>query len=103
MVATATSGFTPQASPIAVPGHGRPSPRPRHISRQAGRALEMLAHAIEYLADEYIHHGRRIEGNEAQIQAMRILMALNRNIYYECPPVPTLAERCMAFFSPRRR
>ncbi len=29
--------------------------RRRRISPQAGHALEILGHAIEYLADEYVH------------------------------------------------
>jgi hypothetical protein len=101
MATTTTSGFLLPASPIAVPAHGLHSPRPRRISREAGRALEMLAHAIEYLADEYVHHGSQLEGSEAQVRAMQILMALNREIYSECPETPTIEERVAAIF--RRR
>jgi len=28
------------------------------------------------------------------LEAVRILMALNRQVYFECPEVPTLRERC---------
>jgi hypothetical protein len=30
------------------------------------------------------------------LEAVRLLMALNRQIYFECPEVPTLGDRCRA-------
>jgi hypothetical protein len=76
--------------------------RPRRISPQSGKALEKLGHAIEYLADEVAHHGGSLSGADPRIQAIQMLMALNRRIYFECPIVPTVGERVEAFFVRQR-
>lgn len=51
------------------------------ISREAARALEILGHAIDYLMGEFLDAGGSFRGNEPQLQAIRLLMALNRQIY----------------------
>ncbi len=60
----------------------------RQISPANGRALEMLGHAIEYLTDEYalraIQTGT-LEAGAPRLEAIQMLMALNRQIYYACP------------------
>jgi hypothetical protein len=48
------------------------------------------------LADEFVHEGVSLSANDPQIQAIQLLMALNRQIYFACPEVPTLSDR---FFS----
>lgn len=73
------------------------SGRRRRISREAGRALEILGHAIEYLADENVHEGRSFSANDPRVKAIRLLMAVNRQIYFECPVVPTMTERLRRF------
>jgi hypothetical protein len=78
----------PPALPRAVPLDRR-----RRIDRDAGRALELLGRAIEYLADEYAHAGGAPAANDPQVLAMQILMARNREIYFACPLVPTFRER----------
>ena len=70
--------------------------RRREVSPAAGRALEILGHAIEYLADELVHEAKQVDGSQPQVQAIQILMALNRQVYYECPFAPTFAERLRA-------
>jgi hypothetical protein len=55
--------------------------------------LETLGHAIEYLTDEFVHEGGSFSSNNEQIEAVQMLMALNRQVYSECPEVPTLGER----------
>ncbi len=65
----------------------------RRISPQAGRALEVLGHAIEYLADEYVHQGGPICAHNGQVEAVQVLMAANRAVYFACPQVPTLGAR----------
>ena len=75
------------------------SKRRRRISPEAGRRLEILGHAIEYLADEYIHSSRTFSANDPDVQAIQLLMAFNRQIYLECPVVPTWAERLRSFFN----
>ncbi len=70
--------------------------RNRHINPEAGRALEILGHAIEYLADEYAHAGNSLSADDAQVQAIQILMAVNRQVYLTCPVVPSLGDRLRA-------
>jgi len=72
----------------------------RRISPRAGHALEILGHAIEYLTDEYIHNVGAPAG-APQLQAIQLLMSVNRQIYFECPEVPTLKDRCRALLHPR--
>jgi hypothetical protein len=71
--------------------------RTRRISPEAGRALEILGHAIEYLIDEYVHETKRLSGSDPQVAAIRLLMSLNRQVYYDCPVIPTFSEKFRAF------
>jgi hypothetical protein len=78
--------------------------RRRQISQQNGRALEVLGHAIEYVADEFavqLDTSAPLTAKNPQVQAMQILMAANRNVYYHCPIAPTLGERFRDFWSRR--
>lgn len=72
--------------------------RRRLISAQAGRALEILGHAIEYLSDEYVHEAKQFSAHDPQVEAIQILMALNREMYFGCPVMPTFRERLHALF-----
>jgi hypothetical protein len=68
----------------------------RQIPPQSGRALEMLGHAIEYLADEFVFHGgtfATLPAEDSQVRAIQLLMAANRSVYYECPIALTFRER----------
>ncbi len=69
------------------------SNRRRRITPQAGHALEILGHAIGYLTDEFVHEGSALSADDDRIQAIQFLMALNRQVYFECPEIPTFAER----------
>ena len=75
---------------VAVPN------RRRMIDPRSGRALEILGHAIEYLADEFVQEAAQLSSADPRVEAIQILMALNRKIYFECPVKPTLAERLRA-------
>jgi hypothetical protein len=75
----------------------RPKNRRRHITQPAGRALEILGHAIEYLADEFVEQGCSFSAGKGQLDAVQLLMALNRQVYFECPEVASLGERFKAF------
>lgn len=68
--------------------------RLRAITPQAGRALEILAHAIEYLTDEYVNDRGFLDPADARMDAVQLLMQLNREVYFACPVAPTLGERC---------
>jgi hypothetical protein len=68
----------------------------RRITPQAGFALEALGHAIEYLADEYVHEAGSIpsiHSTDPRVEAIQMLMAANREVYYNCPVVPSLSQR----------
>lgn len=79
------------AAPVAVTGRG--GVRHRRISAEAGHALEILGHAIEYLTDEFVYAGGSFSAHDAQVEAVQLLMGLNREVYFDCPEVPTFAER----------
>ncbi|MGA8090400.1 MAG: hypothetical protein WCA10_24210 [Terracidiphilus sp.] len=72
--------------------------RRRFISVQAGRALEILGHAIEYLTDEYVHEVKQLSAHDPQVEAIQMLMAIIREMYFECPVMPTFRERLRAWF-----
>jgi hypothetical protein len=74
----------------AVPSAGRI--KRRRIDPQSGRALVILGHAIEYLADEFVHEGGTFTANRGQVDAIQLLMAQNRDIYMACPEVPTFRQ-----------
>jgi hypothetical protein len=71
--------------------------RKRRISPQAGHALEMLGHAIEYLTDELVHEGGSLSAHNGQIEAIQLLMAHNRAVYFSCPEIPGFGDQCRAF------
>jgi hypothetical protein len=71
----ATSGSSAQPRPFVR----------RRLSPEGGRALEILGHAIEYLADEYANDlsDKGPLGNaDPRVAAIQILKGLNRAIYY---------------------
>lgn len=68
----------------------------RLINRETGRALEILGHAIEYLADQHDHEGSLTKWEQANSNALKILKELNRQIYLECPEIPSFDERAMS-------
>src|SRR5208337_1298540 len=88
---TTTSFPIPVSEPLALSDHVRP--RRRRITPRAGHALEKLGHAIEYLTDEFLYEATPFSFNSPQLQAVQLLMALNRQVYYECPEVPSFGER----------
>jgi hypothetical protein len=68
------------------------------MSPEAGRAVEMLGHAIEYLTDEFALEcvsasERRNSGPNPRMAAIELLMASNREIYLSCPEAPSFSER----------
>jgi hypothetical protein len=73
--------------------------RKRTISPEAGRALEKLGHAIDYLTDELVHESGTVSEDNGKIQAIRMLMARNRQIYFACPVALSLGERLILMTS----
>ena len=80
---------------------GKRVERRRKVSREAGRALEVLGHAIEYLTDEHMNCSGSFRLNDPMIEAVKMLMAANRSVYYECPEMPSLRERWSAWLEHR--
>jgi hypothetical protein len=98
---TTTSGFSLHIpSPAkALQASARRLSRPRSISPEAGHALEILGHAIEYLSDELVHRGGEVTQHNPDVEAVQLLMALNREIYFSCPEVPTWGDRMRALLN----
>ena len=97
MAFSMTTDFSlPLATPAASIAQTRNSRR--RITPQAGRALEKLGHAIEYLTDEFVHRGGEVSSSNGELQAVQLLMAKNRQVYSECPIVPTVGERLRAAY-----
>jgi hypothetical protein len=90
---------------ISMMGVSIPFPRPvvtasevgahraRCISPAAGHALEILGHAIEYLTDEHVHEGGSFSAHDPCVEAIQLLMARNREVYFACPEMPSLGDR----------
>ncbi len=97
MASSTTTGFSIAVSARATPSSTPRSNRRRRIDPQSGRALEILGHAIEYLTDELVQSRELVAPKNAQVEAIQLLMALNRQVYFECPEVPTLVDRFRAF------
>lgn len=91
--------MTAQSSLVdAVPAAACAPAVRRSITAEAGKALEILAHALEYLTDEYaVSDNTRTPSIQDRCEAIELLMALNRRVYLECPQLPSTATRCRAF------
>jgi hypothetical protein len=97
MATTASTYFSTLCDrPSALASEG--TRRRRRISPQAARALQTLGNAVEYLSDEFVNNGESYSANNSQLAAMRLLMDLNRQVFVECPELPTLSERFRALF-----
>jgi hypothetical protein len=96
-----TSESTNVVSPSRAPFISNSEVRGNHkrrISPEAGHALELLGHAIEYLTDELVYEGGRLSAHNGQLEAIGLLMARNRTIYFSCPETPSLGEQWRTFF-----
>jgi hypothetical protein len=77
--------------------------RRRKTTPEAGQAIEMLGHAIEYLADEFSLECMNRQENVAagmhpRVVAIEILKKCNREVYLSCPEVPTCGEWMESWF-----
>jgi hypothetical protein len=99
-MAASTAGLPLASVARAIPLADANAHRRRRISRDAGRGLEILGHAIEYLSDEYVKTGISFAATDGRVKAIQILMALNREIYFACPTDPTLSERFRSWMNP---
>ena len=78
---------------------GPVQPRPfvrRRLSPEGGHALEILGHAIEYLADEYANDltdKGPLGSADPRVAAIQILKGLNRAIYYSATEMQPALRR----------
>ena len=102
MAASSTTTGFPLTTTLRVgDARGVISGRRRRIDPRSGRALEVLGHAIEYLTDEFVQAGGSVSSPQGALEAVQILMAANRQIYFECPETPTLGERVLSLLGVR--
>ena len=101
MAATTTTSFPVSVSARAEDVTHAVANRRRSISPQAGRALVIVGHAVEYLTDGIVHQGGPFSAHGGELEAVQLLMAVNRQIYFECPEVPPLSKRIFSFLHPQ--
>jgi hypothetical protein len=93
-------GQTP-AGPVGLASSAAPFVR-RELSRESSRALEILGHAIEYLADEYAVDTADkgpLGSADPRVEAIQVLKALNRAIYYSGAEVQPVLGRWRRWLS----
>ena len=96
MIGTAAHHLTFSGSATAFPSQA--TRVRRRITPEAGHALEKLGHAIEYLTDEFMNEeGQPPFRRDGRLEAIELLMAVNRSIYHDCPEVPSFRARFSAF------
>lgn len=71
---------------VAIARTGQPARR--RPSREQGRALEILGHAVEYLIDSRVWSG---EAHETE--AIELLKRANRQVFRSCAVAVPLRER----------
>jgi hypothetical protein len=86
--------LVPQGFVPSTRAHGR-----RRITPEAGRGIEKLGHAIDYLTDEFVHDGCAVVEDHGRLQAIQLLAALNRQIYFSCGEEPAFREQVRMLFS----
>jgi hypothetical protein len=96
--------FRSTTAPALGPIRLAPPPVPfvrRQLSRESAQGLEILGHAIEYLADEYAVDpaDKGPLGNaDPRIAAIQTLKSLNRAIYFSGPEVQPVWQRLRQWF-----
>jgi hypothetical protein len=73
----------------------------RRLTRESGRALEILGHAIEYLADEYALESvpkGPLGSADPRVEAIQVLKSLNRKVYFEGAPEVAPKRRIRRWF-----
>ncbi len=77
---------------------GMPANVRRKITPEAGRGIEKLGHAIEYLTDEFVHDGCAVAKDYGRLQAIQLMAALNRQLYFACGVEPAFRDRVRSLF-----
>lgn len=90
------SGNRRYAAGLAEMHRGSITAERRQITPVNGRALEILGHAIEYLADEYALSSLQLgtlDSGDPRVEAVQILILLNREVYFSNPEYEPLRRR----------
>jgi hypothetical protein len=73
----------------------------RRLSPEEGKAVEVLGHAIEYLADEYaadIGSTGALGRADPRVEAIEVLKAMNRSVYLSGTEVQPVFRRIRQWF-----
>jgi hypothetical protein len=95
---TKDEGTSPRESFPQIAAVGTGARVRRKITPEAGRGLEKLGHAIDYLTDEFVYDGCRFSEDLGRLHAIALLATLNRQIYFSCGIEPTLRQRAQGLF-----
>ena len=95
-----------RSTTVPAPGPVRLAPPPvpfvrRQLSRESAQGLEILGHAIEYLADEYAVDPADkgpLGNTDPRIAAIQTLKSLNRAIYFSGAEVQPVWQRIRQWF-----
>ncbi len=83
-----SSNYSPAALPQPVALSAARTPHQRTISAHPARARTTLGHAIEYLTDQFVHDGESLVANNDRLEAVKLLMTLNRQVFFEYQQLP---------------
>jgi hypothetical protein len=95
-MSTSSQGFPLSASSWVDPASPARTRR-RRVPPRAAQGIDILRSAIEYLANEVIRDSVPPALQYGRMQAVELLMALNREVYLACPVKRSFAERCRRF------
>jgi hypothetical protein len=96
------ASITTQSLPVADRVHAEPSfparmRRAKHLSHSSRRGHRILSHAIEYVANEFLYDVTPPGPGNSRLQAVQLLMALDRRVCSESAAVPEMAGRWFRF------
>jgi hypothetical protein len=93
MIAHLPARVSPPGWSISIAANGG-----RRLSPAAGRSLVILAHAIEYVTDEFNYqYGESSRCDAGLLEAVQLLKRTNRRVYYERPVFPPVRDRIRSF------
>jgi hypothetical protein len=94
MLTTTTSAISKNLGAQVVVSAGGQAKR-RSIDPATGHALLILSHAIEHLAEKFALDSGSFSTSRGDVEAIQLLMSLNRKIYMACPEAPTVGQWLM--------
>jgi hypothetical protein len=89
-----------RSAPLQIAPSAAPRVR-RRLTPEAGKAIEILGHAIEYLADEYAADTApkgALGSADPRVEAIQVLKSLNRAIYLSGTEIQPVFRRMRQWF-----